>query len=85
MKIVKEKLIRVLKRDIQKGIRADPYDCPVARASRRARIRNVSVCLGRLDRSGQWKYPAKVATFIRKFDGYFKVKPFSFIAKKREL
>ena len=82
---IKKKLIRVLKRDIQEGIRRHPHLCPVALAAKRARIRNVSVCIGSLDSEHQWNYPSKVQTFIYRFDNDRKVKPISFIATKREL
>ena len=77
------KLIKVLERDIRNGKVGDRHLCPVALATRRAKImpkRYVAVGYKWLDRYEHWKHPPKVATFISRFDFSLPVKPFSFIA-----
>ena len=77
------KLIKVLERDIRNGKARHHELCPVALATRRAKImpkRYVAVGYKWLDRYEHWKYPDKVNTFINHFDIGVPVKPFSFIA-----
>ena len=82
--MTKTKRIRVLRRDIENGRIGNCRLCPVALATRRARIMplsNIDVGGGTLDFAGQWKVPAEVIMFIDAFDNGLPVQPFSFLAK----
>lgn len=81
--------INVTKKDIKNGTRSDSDECPIARACRRAGLKNVSVggrtvtCDGARPRGGttsrrQFKVPQKATNFISAFDGGRDVAAFAF-------
>ena len=82
--MTKTKRIRVLRRDIKNGKIGDCKLCPVALATRRARIMplsNIDVGGYALDFDGHWRVPIEVAAFVTDFDNGLPVQPFSFLAK----
>lgn len=76
--------ITVTQSDIERGKKLDPWDCPVARALRRAsKERSVSAGMGFMfigpkKRRILWQTPPEVRAFISDFDGKKDVKPFEF-------
>ena len=73
-------IITVTADDIKRGNRQDCFECPVARAVRRAMSKSAWVGYFTMgwDGSKARKLPKKVASFVSRFDSGKPVKPFSF-------
>ncbi len=75
--------IRVTQKDIIKGCRGEPNNCPVALAVHRCFPNSkITVAFGQI-LVGQWRFPmpVSVSMFILHFDNCTRVKPFSFNLK----
>ena len=83
----REVKIKVTQRDIDRGIVEDCRSCPIALATRRTRIMplgDLFVGSTTLDFNGRWMYDSKAARFIDRFDAGLSVRPFTFIATRKE-
>lgn len=76
--------IQVTQEDIDSGNRGSTFNCPVARTVNR-RIKGFCIVSGSFIRLIHWcawatklQYPIEVYRFIKSFDNYEYVRPFSF-------
>lgn len=89
--------VEVTQEDIDKGIREDSCECPIARALKRFGYRSVDVeddCAGfyvkNADKSGMctsylFYLPKKAIKFVSKFDNGEQVAPINFVLRKQVL
>ena len=83
--------IKVTQKDIDKGLRSSCYYCPIAHAFKRAVKNNNDcdsyVCTSYIvyrpdDKRNRYELPKEARKFIKRFDHYQPVEPFSFEIKK---
>lgn len=75
--------IKVLQHHIDEGVATDPYVCPIANAIREQYPQFEHIVVhGWIVLDGRWwETPTDAISFIARFDGGFKVKPFEFDLK----